>query len=407
MVSAGECLRVLICCRGSQGDVLPYLTLAGRLRELGHQPTVATREAYRKRVESRGLQFWPLPDIEGRVVDLKGLSQQLADKLPQSYESLTGAAAGVDLVVSHPLTFAARMVAEKQGCRWLSTVLAPYSLFSRRDLPICMENLTLNRCIRSLPWLARLYHAWKRWRVRNWASQVVLFRKRLGLPRVGHPLFEGQYSPYGNLLLFSSLLASPQSDWPPRARTTGFIFPAQGEPLEERVEAFVQAGEPPLVVTAGTSPAALAQEFFEVCAATVRKLGRRLIVLTGGRPFQGNSDRLLCCEAADHQSLFPRAAAVVHHGGIGTLAQTLKAGRPSLIVPGWMDQPDNAERARKLGCSLTLPSRRFGPGALEIALSELLGNAGYADRAAAVSRQVQVEPGAGGACDAILQLARC
>src|SRR5436853_4506269 len=155
-----------------------------------------------------------------------------------------------------------------------------------------------------------------------WMKPVFDLRRDLGLPPGEHPLFEGQFSPMLTLALFSRVLGEPQPDWPPNVRVTGFIFYNGPDGLSPELEAFLDAGPPPIVFTLGTSAVAAAGRFYEESADAMRRLGGRAVLLTGG--FEQNRPRgplprdVLLIDRAPHQLLFPRAAAVVHQGGAGT-----------------------------------------------------------------------------------------
>src|SRR5204863_3078483 len=142
----------------------------------------------------------------------------------------------------------------------------------------------------------------------------------------------------------------------------------------------------------------------ESAAAAVR-LGRRAVLLTG--PFDENIPRrtvsgdVLLVDRAPHQLLFPRAAAIVHQGGVGTTGQALRAGRPTLIVPFSHDQPDNAARCARLGVARVVPRRLARAGRLARELRALLDDSGLRSRAEQVASRVRAEDGAKIAADAI------
>ena len=106
---------------------------------------------------------------------------------------------------------------------------------------------------------------------------------------------------------------------------------------------------------------------------------------------------------ASYASLFPRAAAVVHHGGVGTTAQALRAGVPQLVMPFAHDQFDNAARVRRLGCGQILPRARLAEGSLARELNALLSNDAIATSARRESRLVSAERGATRAVEALLR----
>ncbi|HEV3025850.1 MAG TPA: nucleotide disphospho-sugar-binding domain-containing protein, partial [Pirellulales bacterium] len=99
--------------------------------------------------------------------------------------------------------------------------------------------------------------------------------------------------------------------------------------------------------------------------------------------------------------LFPRAAAIVHQGGIGTTAQAMRSGRPMLVMPYAHDQPDNADRVTRLGIARTISRQRYNPARAAAELKQLLDNPDYSQRASAIGSEVRHEDGVEAACDAL------
>ena len=228
------------------------------------------------------------------------------------------------------------------------------------------------------------------------------------MPPGGDPLNEGQHSPLLTLALFSRVLAEPRPDWPRSARVTGFPFldsPAVSDAEAATLEAFLASGPAPIVFTLGSSAVNLAGSFYVESLSAARGLGRRAVLLVGddagNRPGAPLGDDAIAVARAPHNTLFPRAAAVVHHGGIGTLAQALRAGRPMLVVPWSHDQPDNAHRAARLGVARVLSSGRYRADRAAGALRRLLDDPACVARAAQIGETVRSEDGVMAACDAI------
>jgi len=147
----------------------------------------------------------------------------------------------------------------------------------------------------------------------------------------------------------------------------------------------------------------VAGDFWRAAIAASERLGRRAILLTGTPPGQLGAvpPTVKVFEYLPYSMVFPRALAIVHSGGIGTLAQALAAGRPQLIVPVAFDQPDNARRTAALGIARTIPFRKATAGAMASELAPLLDNATYAARAMQVGEIVAKEDGARAAADAL------
>lgn len=238
-----------------------------------------------------------------------------------------------------------------------------------------------------------------------WFQPLHALRARLGLPVIDNPLMEGMFSPLGTLALFSPVFGPALPDWPSRTRATGFIDYNGGEPLAAEVEAFLAAGDAPIVFTLGTSAVFVAGTFYEESIAAARLLGRRAILLTGPRHLE--RVRALCgpdmlaAEFAPHAALFPRASVIVHQAGMGTLAQGLRSGRPTLIVPHANDQPDNAWRAAGLGTARVMLPRAYRADKVARELHALLADVRYLDAASSVREQLLKEEGARTACEVI------
>jgi UDP:flavonoid glycosyltransferase YjiC (YdhE family) len=118
----------------------------------------------------------------------------------------------------------------------------------------------------------------------------------------------------------------------------------------------------------------------------------------------GVPDGMLVEDVAPHDALFPRAAAIVHHGGVGTTGQALRSGRPMLVVPHAHDQPDNAARVSRLGVARSLDAGAYTADRAAAHLRQLLEEPSYRERADAVGKIVRSENGAKAACDAIDQV---
>jgi len=417
-------VRILITTFGTRGDLDPYLALGHGLATRGHEPTIATHEHYRAAVEAEGLSFRPVrPDAHPEDRELfrramdprRGPSVVIREivlpHLRESYEDTAKAARDSDLVVTHPLTFAGPIVAEERKLPWVSTVLAPLSFFSRTDLPVVAP---LPRAWRlyGIPGVPGLMIRLFRAITRSWTEPVRGLRAERGLPPGGDPLYEGQHSPLLTLGLFSGVLAEPQPDWPPSARRTGFLFhdaAAGGDPDAARLAAFLDAGPRPIVFTLGSSAVAVAGSFYEQSLDAARRLGMRAVLLIGddpvNRPAAALGDDAIVVQQAPHRALFPRAAAIVHHGGIGTLGQALRAGHPMLIVPWSHDQPDNAHRAARLGVARVLYPRRYRADRAAAALGALLDDPACVARAARIGETVRSEDGVMAACEAIEEAA--
>ncbi|HUY90128.1 MAG TPA: nucleotide disphospho-sugar-binding domain-containing protein [Pirellulales bacterium] len=331
--------------------------------------------------------------------------------LRETYEDTLVAAADADLLVSHPLAaFSSRLVAEKTGKAWVSAMLVPLGFFSAYDLPVVDVLPLASRWLRPLgpAFWGPLLRCCKR-ASRFVAEPWYRLRRELGLPPTNelNPLSES-HSPRLVLATFSKWFAEKQPDWPPQTVVTGFpLYDAGGELPPELVR-FLDAGPPPIVFTLGTAVSSDAGTFFAESAAAARRLGRRAVLILKeprNRP-GGLPDEIFACDYAPFSLLFPRAAAVVHHAGIGTTGLAMHAGRPMLVMPCAWDQPDHAARIARLGVGRVLSRRRYASARVAAELGRLLDDPAYARRASELGERVRQENGVAAACDAIEGVAR-
>ncbi len=415
--------RIVFATVGSLGDLHPYIAIGGALRALGHRPVIATTDRYQAAVEAQGIEYAPLRPAESQFGGLESVAARLFEPLRgpryligemvmphvrEQYADIAAACAGADLLVTHPLTLAGPLVGRKTGLPWVSSVLAPISLMSCTDPPLLTASLPARLARRLGARPCRWCMALGAMLVRRWERPLDALRAELGLPRAEHPaLLQGQFSPLLNLALFPPLLADPQADWPARTQLPGFPGfdgPPPAPAMQAELEDFLATGSPPLVFALGSSVVMVAGEFWAQAIAAATRLGRRAILLTGGHWRGSLPAGIRAFDYLPYSVVFPRAAAVIHQGGIGTLAQALAAGRPQLVVPLAFDQPDNARRAVALGLARSLPIRSATPARLVRELGMLLGEKSYQHAAARIAADPRsaLHTGAARAAQALL-----
>ena len=382
---------------------------------------IATAEYYRDKITAAGFAFHPLrpnltpadKDLLRRTMDERHGAEYLVrtvmmPALRDTYADLHAVARDADLVVGTDLLYAAPLVAEVLGIPWVAVTMAPLSFFSRHDPPMLM----------AAPWLERLAQLSKplyglilrlaQRATRDWGGPVFQLRVELGLERGPEPLFAARRNAAAILGMFSPIVGPPQPDWPANAHATGFAFYDHHEPMPRALAEFFDAGNPPIVFTLGSAAVFDPGMFYRESVEAARRLGRRAVLLVGPAPTEvpAPSDTIAIASYAPYSELFPRAAAIVHQGGIGTTAQALRAGRPMLIVPFSHDQPDNAARMVRLGVARTVRRRKYSAATSAAALATLLTDASFAKRAAQVAAAVKHENGAVKAADIIETVVR-
>ncbi len=240
----------------------------------------------------------------------------------------------------------------------------------------------------------------------SWAEPIRQLRRELDLSPINYnPFLENRFSPYLVVALFSSVLGQPQPDWAENTVIAGFTFydgTQDGAELAPELKQFLEAGDPPIVFTLGSAAVMNAGNFYKESLQAVIQLNRRAVFLIGNNPPLKNLPaNVLAVNYAPYSQIFPHARAIVHQGGIGTTAQALRAGRPTLIMPYSHDQPDNAARVQRLGTSRTISRKQYSASRVVKELSELLENPTYAAKAAEIGQIIRAEDGVAVACDAI------
>jgi rhamnosyltransferase subunit B len=366
-------MHAILVSIGTDGDVFPYLALGTRLRSRGHRVTLASCEQFCGLAAELGFNFCSLvsneemqkvltnPDfwhpIKSGIVGARwGMSA-----IPRQYEQVAELTLDPDAVlIANPGVLAARIVQEKLAVPLATLLLQPGMLQSVYAPPVLPAGPTLPAWA---PWpIGRLYF----WSIDALGGLLVgrdlnRFRATLDLPPVRR-VFRWWLAPELIIGMFPDWYAPPQADWPPQMKLAGFPLD-DGRPEKELpvdVLKFCEAGEPPIAFTLGTGMMHAA-EFFREAVEACRTLGARGLFLTKFPKQLPDPlpEFVRRCEFAPFLELFPRCAAVVHHGGVGTTAKALASGTPQLILPLAWDQPDNAARVKRLGVGDWLkPSRR-------------------------------------------------
>lgn len=407
-------MRIVLATLGSLGDLYPMLALAQALRLRGHTPVIAGPASYGPRVAGMGLAFHALrpdfpPDLLVEIFGdaVHGGKRLLGDTVfpaaRATYEDLLAAAAGADMLLVGELVYVAPLVAARLGLPWANVTLSPASMMSALDPSV-------------RPWFPAAYHlrhlgTWPqhllfqlvRRKTRAWAGDLLAMARELGTG-TGDIMFADKFSPDLVLALFPPVFAPLQRDWPKASVQTGFPFFAQeADPATTaRIAAFMAEGPPPVVFTLGTTAVYLAHDFYQIAADAARALGRRAVLLVGKNPPpQAPAADVLTLDYAPHASLFPHAAAIVQHGGIGGIAEALRAGVPMLTIPFGFDQPDNAARLQRMGVGAVLPRNRVNRANLQRSLAAVLDDAGMAARAKAVAKAMNPVADMARAMDAI------
>ena len=389
-------MNILLIALGSAGDVHPVVGLAIALESRGHRVSVATSPYFEALVRRVGVEFIPVgtadelrlamenPDLwhawRGPMFIVKNL---LLAQLERVFELTTAFVAQRDAVVVAPCTaLGARVARDKLGFPLVTFHLQPALLRSMFDTPV-LGPLLMGRSVPRVLKRLQFFLGDKLLIDRLINRRLTPFRAAHGLPPVSHVADRWWNSPDRVIGLFPDWFAPPQPDWPPQVVLTGFpLWDERGySAVPPDLEAFLAAGEKPIVFTPG-SAMLHGHDFFQVAVEACQRFRRRGILLT--RHAEQLPDRLpddvRHFDFVPLGTLLPRAAAIVHHAGVGTLAQGLAAGIPHLSMPMSHDQPDNSARLRRLGVGLAIKPKHFRAEHVAAALDQLIGARDVQDR---------------------------
>lgn len=403
----GERQKYLLVPLGSWGDVYPFVWLGEGLLGRGHEVAAVTHPPFDAAFERAGIRTLAYGSREEYELLLRepdiwhprrgfNIIARMAGRLCRELVPRIEAeqAAGRTLLVQAGIAFGARVAAERFRIPFVTVQMQPSTFLSVEAPPI--PGAGLEWLLRSPRWLRRLcYGLAYLWTDRLLGPPVNGYRAELGLTRpVRGFLREYWMSPLRVLGLFPDWFGPKRSDWPPQTVLTRFPLydEAERRPLPEELERFLAAGEPPVVVTPGSANRH-GRGFLTAAVEACGRLGRRAVLLT---PF---SDQLPAplppsvrhYDYAPFGRLLPRSAALIHHGGIGTVAQGLAAGIPQLVMAMSHDQPDNGSRVQGLGAGKYLYPRAFTPGRVEGLLRTLLTSAAVGEACRACRERIRAQ----------------
>ncbi len=359
---------------GSWGDLFPYLGIAAELQARGHAATVAASPAWGSVVEDAEIAFLPIGKVIG--FDEFESNPQIFRPMPfglraaldsfvfaqadQLTADLRPAMEQADVVVVHPAHVVAQNLAEALGRTVVIASVFPAMIPSAYTVP--------GGAIGG-PWHGPLGRVANR---SSWANARVgvslLFdrhtnrhRRSLGLPPVRAGLLALPQRAESTLLLCPSALIEPPPDWPESVSVTGSVaWDDSAGSVDEELQAFLDHGKPPVLVTLGASSSAVAGDFFDLAAAALADRGQRSILVTGpAAPPRGGPDPdMIVRRFVSFDDVLPSCWAIVHHGGVGTAVSAARAGIPQVAVPRGLDQPETAAMLERRKVGVAVPWRR-------------------------------------------------
>ena len=420
-------MKVLLPTLGSDGDVHPFLAIGRAMQVRGHDVEVLTNPVFADTVQQAGLQFHPIgtqqhyaealgsPKLWHPIDGLGVLWRRMArHTIEPVYHRLAHHVRQAALsseklvVVAPPLLFGARLANEKLNTPLVTAYTAATMLRS------CENPLTMAHW-RVPSWMPRTarraaWHALDTFKLEPMiAADMQSIRQSLDLPALHQSAFgQWMHSPQAGVTLFPDWFAPAPADWPPQVSQAGFpLYDGDSNAgLDARLSQFLDEDEPPLVFAPG-SAMEHGQAFFQAAVQSCVALGHRGILLTrDARQLpQELPPSVHHCPYAPFSLLLPRARALVHHGGIGSCAQALRAALPQLTTPMAFDQFDNAMRLEILGVGASLPRSDVQFGSMASQLRALLAQPKVASACRQAAIKVRQDDPLGIICDLLEQAA--
>jgi sterol 3beta-glucosyltransferase len=405
-------LKIVLLTIGTFGDVQPYVALGSGLRRAGYETCLATHDCFARFVKSQGLDFLPIAgdpsswaagselgrltasshDFYSWMMRLRELAAPLiGDILNSCWQACQGAGA----VIYSPLAWAGYSIAEKLDVPSFIACLQPMTITA--DFPAVWSPRYLrvgkayNKITHYL--VEQSYWQFNRPFINRWRRDTLDLPP---LPLTG-PYRSERWRQQPFLYGYSPTVLPRPADWPVRARVTGYWYLPEdyGWHPEKKLVDFMAAGLPPVYFGFGSMPDPSPPALRTIILQALRSTGQRAVIQGEWSETEFELPETVCRIGwAPHRWLFAHMAAIVHHGGASTLANSLLAGKPSIIIPYAWDQPFWGEQIARLGVGPTpVPRRRLSAEKLAAAINRAIGDNKMKDAALALSRRIQVEDG--------------
>jgi sterol 3beta-glucosyltransferase len=406
-------MRITILALGSRGDVQPFIALAAGLQKTGrHQVCFAAPDNFESLARDYSLNFSPLGVDTQKMLGTGGLEpdrnillwlwkvlrsiKPLAERIA---ENTWLACQEAELVIYSMMGIGAYHVAEKLGVPCLMAFaipgFAPTRLYPNPNgvfpsLPLGGEYNRLTHILSLHLFQIFTGPFINRWRKGKLHLPAIPFGKYPYFHMGGRPLpLLGSYSP---------IISPKPPDWGDNIHVCGYWFldpPPNWQPSTQLIT-FLEAGAPPVYIGFGSMANRAPQKMAKLAQEALELSGQRGILAAGwgGLGNVNLPDKIFALDSVPHAWLFPRLAAVVHHGGAGTTAAGFRAGVPSVLVPHMGDQPFWAKRVTELGVGpQPIPRRKLTSERLAAAITTAATDQNMRLRAAALGERIRAEDG--------------
>jgi len=417
-------MRISIIAPGSRGDVQPYIALGKGLLAAGHNVRLLTHENFENFIKAHELEYWPLRGNvqkiagsqemrelleEGNYLKIAAFQAKAAKKAAIKWaEDGLAACADMDLLIAGigglyiGISLAEKLkrpLIQAHSIPFTPTKNFPGALFPQTALNLdCVNNLS-HHITRQIMWQGFR------------EADKVVRQDVLGLDPAPF------WGPYHSDVLddmpvlygFSPAVIPQPPDWDADKKITGYWFldtDEEWKPSSKLVD-FLDAGSKPVYIGFGSMSTRNPEETANLVIDAIGMSEQRAILLSGWSGLQVNNlpDSVFLLDSVPHSWLFPRVAAVVHHGGAGTTAAGLRAGVPTIVIPFFGDQPFWGARVAELGVGPKPISRKkLTPERLSQAIREAVTNIEMRQRASSLGERIRSEDGVASAVEIIQQV---
>jgi UDP:flavonoid glycosyltransferase YjiC (YdhE family) len=405
-------MRITIFAAGSRGDIQPCVALGKGLQQAGYDICLAAPQDFAGFAQQHNVPFVPLRgDVQqimagdtGRgfmeagganpLKSIRAMRTMLAPVVEQMVADAYAACRDAEAILCLGVLAAfGQAIAETLHLPLIHlepTPLLPTKAFPAPSWPI---QRNLGGVHNHLSGLLMLYVVWLWYR-----PFVCDFRQRLGLPARTFAQFYRTLRATPMIGAYSPTIIPHPADWPQSVHVTGtfYLDSRTGWQPPAALETFLEAGDPPVYIGFGSMAGRNPEQLARLSVEALVESGQRGLLLTGWGGLRPDRvpDHIFVLDAAPHSWLFPRMAAVVHHGGAGTTAETLRAGVPAIIVPFILDQYFWGARVNALGLGpQPLPHKRLTADRLAQAIQEAVTDPGMRRRAGACGTAVRAQDG--------------
>lgn len=426
--------KIIIVAVGTRGDVQPYLALAVELKKRGHEIVLMAPCGFQSFIESNGITYGYMNNFildmlespAGKQAMHGGISffsfiksaiklwkdgVRIANETMEDLWKLSQTFSP-DLIVYHPKGGYAVDIAEKLEIPCIMASPLPLLVPTVKFPAMGMPDWPLGSAYRRWSYTV-VYQGYK-----SFDKLRAKFRKETlslpPLPKKRTPISKSDGSPIPVLHAYSSELIPHPEDWPDTSYTTGYWFLEDdvSDDIPQDLIDFINAGDPPVCVGFGSMSGKDPAKSTRIIIDALRECGLRAVLISsfGGLHWDSKSDDseandIFHIQSIPHDWLFPRVSMVVHHGGAGTTAATIKAGKPSIVCPFIIDQPFWGRKLAKRGVGTKIiPHKKLTVKKLVKAFNTITSSASYHQKSSQLGERIRLEKGVQKAAEIIEEI---